>query len=95
MLRAADFTHFLAEISPAFVEKLNNLYRDPNDVDLFPAMLVEKPLPGGIVGPTLSCLLGQQFNNLRQCDRYNLEILALTSIMLGPIKFCYNLTLTL
>jgi len=70
MLRAADFTHFLAEISPAFVEKLNNLYRDPNDVDLFPAMLVEKPLPGGIVGPTLSCLLGQQFNNLRQCDRF-------------------------
>ena len=32
--------------------------------------MAEKPVVGGIVGPTFSCILGQQFLNLRKGDRF-------------------------
>ena len=69
LLRASDFSH-LAEVPPELRAKLQQVYRNPNDIDLFTGLLVETRLPGSIVGPTLACLLGIQFNNLRQCDRF-------------------------
>ena len=68
LLEASDFTH-LTEIPFEFRLKLAKVYRNPNDIDLFTGLLIEEKLPGAIVGPTLGCLLGKQFRNLRQCDR--------------------------
>ena len=68
LLEASDFTH-LPEIPFEFRLKLAEVYRNPNDIDLFTGLLIEEKLPGAIVGPTLACLLGKQFRNLRQCDR--------------------------
>ena len=68
LLEAADFTHF-AEIPFEFRIKLRKVYRNPNDIDLFTGLLMEEKLPSAIVGPTLACLLGKQFRNIRQCDR--------------------------
>ena len=31
--------------------------------------MAEKPVVGGIIGPTCACILGQQFLNLRKGDR--------------------------
>ena len=68
LLRAADFTH-LTEIPPAWVDRLKSVYKNPNDIDLFTGLLLEKKLPGAMVGPTLGCLLAIQFDQLWKCDR--------------------------
>ena len=69
LARADTFEDFL-EISPVWAGNLGKLYPHPDDVDLFVGMLLEKKVEGGIVGPTLGCLLGTQFRMLKQCDRW-------------------------
>ncbi|XP_057290750.1 eosinophil peroxidase-like [Hydractinia symbiolongicarpus] len=44
-----------------------------NHIDLFAAGLAEKHLPGKIVGPTFSCIMKKQFEDLRDGDRYFYE----------------------
>jgi len=51
-----------------------------NDIDLFPAAIAERPLDGALVGPTFACILGRQFQDLRQGDRYWYE-------NTGPFQF--------
>jgi peroxidase len=41
-----------------------------DDVDLFTVMLAEFPEEGALVGPTLSCLLGMQYRDLKIGDRF-------------------------
>jgi hypothetical protein len=36
----------------------------------FTGGMAEKPVRGGIVGPTFACILGQQFLNLKKGDRF-------------------------
>ncbi|CAG7831042.1 unnamed protein product [Allacma fusca] len=47
-----------------------NVYRNVSDVDLYTGMLSEKKVPGAMVGPTLACLLADQFVRLRKGDRF-------------------------
>ena len=44
-----------------------------DDIDLFPGAMAERPVLGGLVGPTFACILAQQFSNLRK----------------GNTKFCF------
>jgi len=69
LLQASDFTH-LAEIPIDWAIRLAEIYKNPNDIDLFTGLLLERKLKGGLVGPTLGCLLAIQFDQLRKCDRY-------------------------
>ena len=46
------------------------IFRSPQDIDLFTGALTETAVAGGGVGPTLDCLLGDQFGKLKFGDRF-------------------------
>ena len=54
----------------ATVTRIENVYEHVVDIDLFTGGMAEKPVVGGIVGPTFACIIGQQFLNLRRGDRF-------------------------
>ena len=50
--------------------RLQRVYGSPDNVDLWVGGILEDPVEGGRVGPTLSCLLVDQFARLRAGDRF-------------------------
>ncbi|XP_048886441.1 eosinophil peroxidase isoform X1 [Brienomyrus brachyistius] len=56
--------------SAKLAQKLLHLYGTPHNIDLWVGAISEPALPGGRVGPLLSCLLGKQFRALRDGDRF-------------------------
>lgn len=62
-----DLKIIMSEIT---VNRLRSLYRHVDDIDLYSGGLAEKPVRGGIVGPTFACIIAQQFSNLRKGDRF-------------------------
>ncbi|KAK9890312.1 hypothetical protein WA026_010414 [Henosepilachna vigintioctopunctata] len=63
----SDFSYDMDEYS---LSNIKSLYRDVEDVDLYTGALSEKPLNGSILGPTLTCLILDQFIRLKYGDRY-------------------------
>ncbi|XP_046564387.1 peroxidasin-like [Haliotis rubra] len=49
---------------------LRALYRTPDDIDLFSGGVSERPLNGGLLGNTFSCIVGSQFELLKIGDRF-------------------------
>lgn len=68
--RAEDFHELNNTVDDATIGLLRSNYKHVGDVDLFVGGLAEKPLSGAVVGPTFGCLLGQQFQILKQGDRF-------------------------
>lgn len=71
-LSVPNDTSELAEIlrNSTLAHKLQLLYGTPHNIDVWVGAISEPPLPGGRVGPLLSCLLARQFRALRDGDRY-------------------------
>ncbi|CAC5384050.1 PXDN [Mytilus coruscus] len=83
-------------------EALMKLYNDPDDIDLFVGAILEKD-QGFDVEPTFQCLLGFQYQRMKQGDRFLYErmgqVFSFTKEQLRSIKenarvskiFCLNL----
>lgn len=83
---------------------LASLYQEPNDIDLFTGGLAEMKVNGGILGPTLSWLIGRQFHLYKFGDRFffthtkglgamglpeNLQVSTLTQLFQCMYKSCF------
>ena len=53
--------------------RLQRLYSDISDIDLFLGGLMERPADDGLLGPTFQCLVGDQFKRLKFGDRFWFE----------------------
>ncbi|NXI94015.1 PERM Myeloperoxidase, partial [Psophia crepitans] len=51
-------------------KRLIDLYGTPDNIDLWIGAVAEPFIPKGRVGPLLACLIGTQFRNLRDGDRF-------------------------
>jgi hypothetical protein len=45
------------------------LYKSTDEVDFFAGAILEDPVVGGLIGPTMSCIVGAQFRRTRDGDR--------------------------
>lgn len=48
---------------------LERFYKNINDVDFYVLGILEKPVPGGLVGPTMACVLAETFYRAKFGDR--------------------------
>ncbi len=51
-------------------EKILEIYKHPDNIDVWLGGLVENLLPGSRTGPLFACLIGKQMKTLRDGDRY-------------------------
>ena len=58
-----------AQISERNWENMKSVYTNVEDIDAFTGAISEIPVSGGLVGPTVACILGTQFKNLMIGDR--------------------------
>ncbi|XP_066271451.1 eosinophil peroxidase-like [Branchiostoma lanceolatum] len=69
--RAESFDDLSGEISNSDVrDTLADVYGDVNNIDLWPAALLEDHEDGARVGPTFRCMLAEQFKAHRDGDRF-------------------------
>ncbi|KAG1679873.1 Peroxidasin [Nymphon striatum] len=65
-----SFEDLYSVMQPGIATKIQQLYDDIEDIDLFVGGLAEVALPGAMIGPTFSCIIAQQFYNLKRGDRF-------------------------
>ena len=68
--RVKNFNGFADVMPNQIVERLELIYEDVDDVDLFIGGISESSLPGALLGPTFRCIVGDQFKRLQQGDRF-------------------------
>ena len=72
--RAFSFNDLRGVIKDANLRNiLTQLYKTPDNADLWPAGLAEMSGRGGSLGPTFACLVRDQFRRLRDGDRFYYE----------------------
>ncbi|XP_058056825.1 uncharacterized protein LOC131208190 [Anopheles bellator] len=88
--RAQTWEDLGREIPPEVIARLRRIYAHVDDIDLFPGGMSERPLQGGLVGPTFACIIAIQFRQLRKCDRFWYEnedpVVKFTEAQLAEIR---------
>ncbi|XP_069705642.1 peroxidase-like isoform X2 [Periplaneta americana] len=64
------WSHMLRALPNETVERYQDIYDHPDDVDLWSAGISERPMPGSMIGPTFNCLIARTFRDLRRGDRF-------------------------
>ncbi|EEC10299.1 peroxinectin, putative [Ixodes scapularis] len=70
MSRITDFAQLADIMTPESAKAFAQVYKYPDDIDLFPAGVNEKSVPGGTLGPTFACLVAEQFRRMKNGDRF-------------------------
>lgn len=65
-----DWSEFEKVVGPKSTQRIRQAYLSVDDVDLFVGGLAERPVVGGLIGPTFACIIAQQFSNTRKGDRF-------------------------
>lgn len=77
-------------ITDESIKLLKTVYDSPYDVDAMVGLVLEGAAPGSLVGPTLGCLLKEQFKILKRSDRFwyenDLPPSSLTTAQLNEVK---------
>lgn len=68
--KAKTFEDLSREMTPEVIARLKRIYANVDDIDLFPGGMSERPLQGGLIGPTFGCIIATQFRRTRKCDRF-------------------------
>ncbi len=67
---ACSWTWAPQEIPHSTWTYLSDLYYHPSHIDLFTAGLAEIPVTGGSLGTTFACIVGSQFQKLKDGDKF-------------------------
>jgi len=88
--QSTNFEGLSDTIDKETIAKLQQVYKDVGDIDLFTGGISERSAFGGLVGPTFGCIIAKQFEKLRKCDRFWYETedtkIGFTSKQLEQIK---------
>lgn len=68
--RARSFQQLRNDIDGDSLERIGSAYKHVDDIDLYTGAISEKPIKGGFLGPTLTCLILDQFVRLKRGDRF-------------------------
>ena len=68
--RVEEFDYLQDFIPEKIVQRLRLIYDSVDDIDLFIGGVAEAPAPGGLLGPTFRCIVGDQFARLQKGDRW-------------------------